>query len=227
MARLDSLHNQLYANEGSVALLRVYRGETDYAGFPSRYLARMKAYLTNHKVDEKRIAVQECDGSSDTQYRLYLVSRAMTVPACTSTLTIPKITTLFDSYFYSHEYPEIDDCCSIAGSDVRGAIASLKTFAALLEKSPDSKAFVIAYNGTNVWSYNNRTLRPLDVASKATKTAISAKRFLVENGIDPKRVVTINGGYRDTLRNVELWIVPEGGTKPKPKPNYFPKKRKK
>lgn len=227
LARLDNLHNQLYRNEGSVALLRVYRGEEDHLGFPSRYLAKMKAYLTNHKVDEKRIATQECDGSLATQYRLYLVPASTTLPKCTNTLTVPKVTTLFDSYFYSHEYSEIDDCCSIAGSDVRGAIASLKTLADLLQESPNSRAYVIAYNGTNVWWYNDRTLRPLDKPRTATTTALSARKFLAENGIDANRVVAINGGYRDTLRNVEVWFVPEGGVVPKPTPNYFPKKRNK
>ncbi|MEP6788871.1 MAG: hypothetical protein ABJB40_10600, partial [Acidobacteriota bacterium] len=112
-------------------------------------------------------------------------------------------------------------------SDVRGAIASLRTFAGLLRKSPASRAYVIAYNGTNVWWYNGKTLRPFDKLYTATRIAASAKKFLAENGIDVNRVVAINGGYRDSLRNVELWLVPEGGTVPRPTPNYFLKNRKK
>lgn len=226
MARLDGLRNQLYANEGSIALLRVYRGDKDNLGFPSRSLARMKTYLTNNKVGEKKIVVQECDGTLETQNKLYLVPASTAVPLCTNTLTIPKVTTLFDSYLLSHENDEIDNCCSIEGSAASAAIATLQTFASLLQKSPTSRAYVVAYNGTNVW-YNDRAVRPLDRPSLATKTALTAKTFLSENGIDPNRVVAINGGYRDSNQNVELWIVPEGGTKPKPTPNYFPKKRKK
>jgi hypothetical protein len=226
MARLDSLHNQLYANEGSTALMRVYRGEKDYLGFPFRYLAVMKTYLTNHKVDEKRIALQECDGELDTQYKLYIVPAAATIPFCTNTVKIPTSTTLFDSYFYSHSYPEIDDCCTIPGSNFTGANASLRKLVSLLEKSPTSRAYVIAYSGTNIWWYNGKTLRPMDKLRSATSTAMGAKRFLVQNGIDPKRVIAINGGYRDKLRNVDLWFVPDSGTIPKPTPNYFPKTRK-
>lgn len=70
MARLDNLHNQLYRNDGSIALIRVYREKADYLGFPSRYLARIKTYLTNHKVNGRRLAFQECDGGDETQYRL-------------------------------------------------------------------------------------------------------------------------------------------------------------
>ena len=226
MARLDNLHNQLYRNDGSIALIRVYRGKADYLGFPSRYLARIKTYLTNHKVNGHRLAFQECDGGDETQYRLYLVPASTKVSNCQKSLIIPQATTLFDSYFYSYEYPGIDDCCSIPGSDITEASASLKAFADLLSKKPERRAYIIAYNGTNVWGFNSRTLRPLDPARKATRTAINAKKLLIQNGIDAKRIKAVNGGYRDSLRNVELWFVSEGGSIPKPTPNYFSNRRK-
>lgn len=227
MARLDGLRGELYRTEGSVALLRTYRQEKNYLGFPSRDLARMKVYLTNQKVDEKKIAVQECDGSTDPKYQFYIVPASTLVTDCPNTLTIPKETTLFDSYFYWRKNDVIDDCCSIEGSDISGAVASLRTFANLLQNSPASRAYVIAYNGTNVWGYNNKTLRPLEKPGTATRTAVNAKKFLIESGIGATRIVAINGGYRDSNRNVELWFVPEGGTIPKPTPNYFPRKLKK
>ena len=225
MARLDGLYGHLRGNEGSIALLRAYPHDEKYLGFPSRSLAKMKTYLTNHKLDEKRVVVQECDGYSDMKIGLYLVPASIAVPQCTKTLKVPKVTTLFDSYFYWDGQEELYNHLPIKGADVREAIASVQTFASLLQKSPTSRAYVIAYNGTIGWGTDS-SIRSVKRPGVATKTALTAKSFLVKNGIDPNRVVAINGGYRDSNRNVELWIVPEGGTRPKPTPDYFPKSRK-
>ncbi len=51
------------------------------------------------------------------------------------------------------------------------------------------------------------------------------KGKLTKNGIDEKRIVLVKGGYKFG-RRMELWFVPKGGEIPKPKPDYFPKKKR-
>jgi hypothetical protein len=129
MARLDNLSIQVYGAEGSIGLIRVYRGQTELPGYPQRYLRRMKAYLTeNRRMDEKRFAFQECDGGYDTQYKLYVVAAGVAIPDCQRSLIIPQATKLFDSYFYVSGRSFIADCCTILGSDAKGAAASLAVF---------------------------------------------------------------------------------------------------
>jgi hypothetical protein len=49
------------------------------------------------------------------------------------------------------------------------------------------------------------------------------KPYLVDTrGVDAKRIVVINGGYREEW-TAELWIVPKGATPPNPSPTLAAK----
>jgi hypothetical protein len=227
LARLDYLGSELMKNENSTVLIKVYGGEENLQGFPYRYAAMMKTHLTNSKIDEMNILTQQCDGEKEVRIKTYIIPPKAKIPECEKSLLIPAETTRFDSYYYSFEYPGFDDCCAITGSDRASAEASLKAFAELLKKSPESNAYLISYNGTNIHWVNNKTIRILDSSSLGRATAKNAKETLIQNGIDASKIITINGGYKDSNRNVELWFVPKDGEIPKPKPNYFPKKKPK
>lgn len=80
----------------------------------------------------------------------------------------------------------------------------LEDFRALLEKEPNTRAFIIAYNGRE------------DNPGKARRYALRAKTYLVESrGIVPQRIVAIEGGRREEFV-VELWLVPPGAKAPEP-----------
>jgi hypothetical protein len=149
LSRLDYLGSELISKNSS-ALIRIYSGSEDLQGYPYRYAAIMKTHLTNRKIDDKKIFTQQCDGEKETRFETYLVSPDAKIPECEKSLIIPNNTLKFDSYFYSFEYPDFDDCCAIVGADRASAEASLKAFADLLKKSPESKAYIISYNGTNI-----------------------------------------------------------------------------
>ena len=227
MSRLDSLGSELLKSENSLALVKVNGEKKNLQGFSYRYAEKMKAYLTNNRrINGTKIITQQCNGENEIIVELILVSAKKDIAECEKSLFIPGKTAQFDSYYYSFEYPEFDDCCAIFGADYAGARASLKAFAELLKKSPESRAYIISYNGTNIHWINNKTIRILDSISLGQATAKAAKSILVENGIEDARITIVYGGYKDSTRNIELWFVPKGGEIPKPKPNYFPKKKR-
>jgi hypothetical protein len=82
----------------------------------------------------------------------------------------------------------------------------LEDFLKELTKEPNTKAVIVAYGGRE------------DNPGKAGRYAARAKNYLVgARGIDPARIVTIDGGRREDFI-VELWIVPNGSRPPDPTP---------
>lgn len=88
--------------------------------------------------------------------------------------------------------------------------ARLDNFAIELQNMPGARGFVIVYAG--------RTSRP----GEADRLAARARDYLVGvRGIDPNRIVTVNGGYRER-NSYELWLVPAGASPPQPTPTVRP-----
>ena len=91
--------------------------------------------------------------------------------------------------------------------------------------------YIVSYLQTNLEELETkkgkekfRKLRNLDKKNVAKKMLQEAKEKLIENGIEISRIKTLDGGYVDDWRKLEIWFVPKGGEIPKPKPDYFPKK---
>src|SRR6266536_5572992 len=98
---------------------------------------------------------------------------------------------------------EFDVCCTCSYDDQK---ARLDNLAIELQNDPSTTSYVIAYSG--------RTSR----AGTAERLLARAKAYLVQKRVvDPSRLVTINGGYREE-DCVELWVVPRGATPPQPTP---------
>ena len=107
----------------------------------------------------------------------------------------------------ARELREFDVCCSCAFDDQK---ARLDNLAVELQNDPSSTAYVFGYGG--------RTSR----AGEADRLTSRARDYLVsQRGIDPARIVIVNGGYRED-NCVELWIVPSGATAPEPRPTLQP-----
>ncbi len=98
---------------------------------------------------------------------------------------------------------EFDVCCSCSFDDQK---ARLDNLGIELQNDPSTTSYIIAYAG--------RTSR----AGQAERLLARAKDYLVQKrGVDPARLVTLNGGYREE-DCVELWIVPQGATPPQATP---------
>lgn len=225
LSRMDSLGAELSQNPDTIALLRISAGKQDLPGYPFRYSAIMMQHLSNRKIARSRFFDQQCESENGTEVAVFLIRKGDKVLECKKTIEPFSKTVLFDSQLFNFDYPGFDNCCPIIGADQAMYKASLNAFAKALLLDSESRAFVFAYNGTNVHGINNRTIRILDSPSKAQGTASSAKKFLVEKGIDPARIVSIALGYKDSTRSVDFWLVPKDVEIPKPNPNFFLKKR--
>ncbi|HEX8492775.1 MAG TPA: hypothetical protein VF658_08045 [Pyrinomonadaceae bacterium] len=86
----------------------------------------------------------------------------------------------------------------------------LDNFLIQLQNDPQSQGYIIVYAG--------RVARANEAQSRLDR----AKDYLVNiRGIDPGRLITIDGGYKDDV-TVELWVVPPDGTPPAVTPTVNP-----
>lgn len=89
--------------------------------------------------------------------------------------------------------------------------ARLDNFAIQLQNDPDLTGYILVYAGRKA------------VVAEAQLRADRARNYLIAvRHIDPARIKTIDGGYREDL-TVYLRIVPTGGEPPVPDPSVDPK----
>ena len=123
-------------------------------------------------------------------------------PACRQTA---QASTMVPKLPPPREIParEFDVCCSCSFDDQK---ARLDNLGIELQNDPTTTAYIIAYSG--------RTSR----TGQADRLLTRARDYLIEKrGLDQARLVTLDGGYREE-DCVELWIVPQGATPPRPTP---------
>lgn len=101
--------------------------------------------------------------------------------------------------------------------------ARLDGFTIQLQNQPDAIGYVVFYGGRR---YGKKGQSRLPRRNEAEARVARLKSYLVDlRGLDPKRVVIVNGGYRETWQ-AELWVVPTGATQPVPKPTLKPEQIK-
>jgi len=88
--------------------------------------------------------------------------------------------------------------------------ARLDAFAEALRNQSQLRGYLIGYNQTNI------------APGIFLRRLYGDQRYLVEmRGLDSKQIVVIEGGYRETF-TIELWLVPNDSTPPKPTPTSSP-----
>lgn len=98
---------------------------------------------------------------------------------------------------------EFDVCCSCTFDDQK---ARLDNLAIELQHDPTAMAYIIAYAGRG------------SRVGQADFLSTRSRDYLVnQRGLDPSRIVTLNGGFREE-DCVELWLVPSGAAPPVPRP---------
>lgn len=104
-----------------------------------------------------------------------------------------------------------DEFPSIAHDDDKARFDNL---AIELQNNPGATGYIIAYAGRN------------SRAGEADRMTKRAADYLSTNrGIGRDRLVTINGGYRES-NSFELWLVPQGAEAPRPTPTVSPDERR-
>jgi hypothetical protein len=105
------------------------------------------------------------------------------------------------------ECKPFDQFQSVAFDDDK---ARLDNLAIELQGAPDNTAYIMIYAG--------RTSR----AGQADMLGQRTKNYLInQRGVDERRFVIINGGYRDT-DFIEIWLCPPGAKTPQPTPTVQP-----
>jgi len=98
--------------------------------------------------------------------------------------------------------------------------ARLDNFAVALQNVPEARGFIVFYGGRRQsYPFCHSSRKRLPRRGEAQARAERLKPYLLHgwSTLDPRRVVVIDGGYRETW-SAELWIMPKGGTAPKPTP---------
>lgn len=231
-SRLSTFVDEVSNDSTAKAQFLIYAGEKDTFGFPYRLGASIVSFLARvSKVKKEDVLITVCQSEQFRRVESWIVKEEVDLRACQNNLPSLVKTTLFDSIYYINESPEvIDSYILIQWFDEEEYVASLKAFAELIKNNPSSKAYIYLYLGTNVVLYSQgnqkiRRIRNLDSTKMLRAMSQTTNKILNEKGIDSSRFVLINGGYKDSTRNIELWLVPKGEKPPKPKPNFFPKKK--
>ena len=102
---------------------------------------------------------------------------------------------------------KVDEYADIGFKDER---ARLDRLIEELRKVPTAQGYVMSYAGRRAW------------VGEARWRGERARRYLLRTGgFDPRQIITIDGGYRET-RTIELYIVSSGMTPPLASPTVDP-----
>lgn len=235
-ARTDSLNIKLSENKNSKAVIRIIGGEDCFLCHYSRG-SYITAILKSRKYSFDKYSIEYCSENKELRIQFYLMPPNSTLPACRQTLKVPRQTVLFQrvSFFSNYRITPLENTYveSTSPADGEYSLKALKAAKDILDKSLESKIYILVYLGTNkkeIYENNSdnsveKTIRRLDKRTIAGKMIISAINELVKNGIKTSQIKTVNGGYLDGTRELQFWFVPKSGEIPKPKPDYFPKKK--
>lgn len=101
--------------------------------------------------------------------------------------------------------------------------ARLDNFAVALKQDSELQGYIMFYGGRSQnYPYCHSSRQRLQRRGESQTRAARLKPYLVNaHALDPKRVVVINGGYRESW-SAELWLVPKGAIPPTPSPTVQP-----
>jgi len=103
---------------------------------------------------------------------------------------------------------KVDEYGSVS---LKGERARLDRLAAELRKDTTAQGYILSYAGRQSWE------------GEASWRGERARHYLIRSGgFDPRRIVVIDAGYRDT-RAIELYVVPSGVMPPVASPTVEPR----
>lgn len=237
-AMMDGLDNELMKSDDNRVVIRLYGGSESCFLCNYRKGSLLTSMLKTRKRQIDKYSIQYCNSNEELRTAVYVMPARDTFPFCKEKLNIPTKTLKFQSVNFEFENNNIsplensifDPVGAADGEYSQKALLVIKHF---LEEYPKGKIYVIAYLGANTEYYDDNETelktfkRNLDKKSIAKEILSNAKTEMIRNGINPKQIETIEGGYLDLKKKLEFWFVPEGGDIPTPKPDYVPNKKQK
>lgn len=239
MARLDLATNQFHSalSKNPNAKIRIRISGGIKGSFVSAYYngATIEGYLKkNRGLKIKDFSINYCNvNKEDLRIELFVASQGENLQVCENNLEVSSETIRFPNiHFYIPEFKlvPIEDTAPEFGHSQgdysRNAFNVLKNFA---ENSPENKIYVVSYLQAYFEEDENGkiTRKKIDKKSLAAKMLRAVKDELIKNGFNNSQIQLVEGGYSkgNDERRVEIYFVPKNGEIPKPKPDYFPKKK--
>lgn len=102
--------------------------------------------------------------------------------------------------------------------------ARLDNFAIQLQNQPDAIGYIVFYGGRR-YGPAGHTRLPRRKEGEARAARLKSYLLIGSRNLDPKRIVLVNGGYRETWQ-AELWVVPQSTKPPILKPTLKPEQIK-
>jgi len=220
------LENRLPDHPDSKLEFVIYKGQKQSIGEPYLTFGRHKAYLAATHFDTDRIVSTICETSPKPYTQIWLIDSLSQKHACRPAEIRITATTLFVTSYAPNDRYALGSCCLIDEVGYVASMETVKAFAHFVSAIPRSTAYVVVYGGTNVYGLSippgpEKMVRRLDRQSFVARLGGDVRQQMSASGVDRSRVISLNGGYRDTSASIDLWIIPPGGKRPKPTPNYF------
>jgi hypothetical protein len=224
-ARLDNFAIELQHQPNTQGHIIMYRSRREPPGISYRYVQRARNYLVETRGLASNGIVAVDGGMSDCfLYELWLMPAGAPQPERRYTYEredsgVAYLFDLLDTWVND----DVEVPPAAEGNDWH-----LSAFAAELKKNPKSRGYIIAYpQYCTGCRYDGHKALLLRDNRRTIQNILRAKKsYLIrEQGINPSRIVVVNGGYRK-WREIELWIIPPKGYAPIPTPNQFPSSRR-
>ncbi|MCA1625826.1 MAG: hypothetical protein LC768_16735 [Acidobacteria bacterium] len=231
-ARMDGFRNAFKNSKNSSALIKIYGGTKEWLSLPYIRKAIFEAYFLNlnREIEKDKLIIQLCDvGEPEIRTQFFLIPQGVKIEKCEENFSPPKTTALIKSeWLFPLAYT--DDYLGTRGIDEATTEALYSFITRLVKKSPESKVYIIGYAGRFFESAGDESEKEvvsgIDSIKVNDKALKQIKNAILRKGIIASRIIAVRGGYKDNHREVEFWFVPKGGEIPKPKPDYFPKKKR-
>ena len=200
IARLDNFAIAIHQEPGSKAFLVVYRTRRDLPGLSNRYAHRMKAYLINSRgLPAQRVIIVDGGVANCLSQELWI--------APLNSAPKPREDAYDNSYkpslykFDEHDYKigkRDADWISYWPNAPENLIGYLESFGEMLLKDRKLIAYLVAFRGEG------------DQRNVIQRMLQTERKFLLkEFGINPARIKTLDGGYRESPM-MELWLARPG-----------------
>jgi hypothetical protein len=201
IARLDNLAIAVNQEPASKAFLIVYRTRRDLQGLSNRYAHRMRSYLMGSRgLPSERIITVDGGVASCLWQELWIVMPGTTPKPRADVYDNSYRPSIykFDEHYYHAEKPN-PDMLSYWAEAPEDLISYLEAFGETLLKDRKLVGYLVAFREADG---DNR---------RVTQRMLRTERnFLIkEFRIEPSRIKTIDGGYRQS-RTMELWLAQPG-----------------
>lgn len=216
-ARLGNVLIRLHNDPTITAQFLMSRGESQSIGASQSFFSIARSYFEYHKVDRSRLVPTFCKPQAEQITQIWMIPLSAERKTCPPDVMVFDKTVLFDSVYHPNNY--FGPSTRIAELANSSAQITLEMFAELMSSLPNAKGYVFIYGGTNVYRSSesrNRdgTVRDMDSRWDVRNMTVMAVETFKSKGLPRSRVVIREAGYRDSYAEIEMWVVPSGGTIP-------------